>query len=232
MMSTLIERKQFDPLTCLLDTAAFEHTWRIAKAFAASDMVPAHFKNKPENCFIILQMALRCRVDPFMMLQSTYVVHGKPGIEAKAMIALLNASGRIKGAIRYKFDGEGGKRSCYAIVVDAETGLEVNGMAVTMEIAKAEGWLEKAGSKWKTMPDLMLQYRAAAFLIRTTYPDVIMGIQSREELEDLPKADIDRTEIVDLPEVAKEAPKMPELSARRGDLLQGEAVENGELVTN
>jgi len=212
-VSALIEKKQYDPLTCLLDPAAFDHTWRIAKAFAASEMVPAHFKGKPENCFIILQMALRCNVDPFMMLQGTYVVHGKPGIEAKVMIAMLNASGRIKGVIRYEFAGEGSTRSCTAIVTDAATNTEVRGMAVTMAIAKAEGWIEKAGSKWKTMPDLMLQYRSAAFLIRTTYPDVIMGIQSREELDDMPAADIQSSEIVDLPEVTKEKPSMPMLDA-------------------
>jgi hypothetical protein len=148
-----------------------------------------------------------------MMLQGTYVVHGKPGIEAKVMIAMLNASGRIKGVIRYEFAGEGANRSCTAIVTDAATNTEVRGMAVTMVIAKAEGWIEKAGSKWKTMPDLMLQYRSAAFLIRTTYPDVIMGIQSREELEDMPAADVRSTEIVDLPEVTKEKPAMPMLDA-------------------
>jgi hypothetical protein len=212
-MKAIAERKQYNPMSCLLDTAAFEHSWRVAKAFAASDLVPTHFRGKPENCFIAVQMALRSGVDIMAMLQSLYVVHGKPGLEAKLMIAMLNTSGRIKGAIRYKWDGKDSTRSCAAIVTDSETEKDVEGMAVTMAMAKAEGWIEKAGSKWKTMPDLMLQYRAAAFLIRTTYPDVIMGMQTREELDDMTPAQVQSTEFVDLPAVTKEAPKMPELSS-------------------
>jgi hypothetical protein len=233
-MSALIEKKQYDPLSSLLDATVFEHTWRIATAYSKSKLVPNHFQGKPEDCFIAIQMALRCGVDPFAMLQSLYIVHGKPGMESKLMVALLNGSGRIKGAIRYEFSGTGKDRGCTAIVTDAESGKEVRGMAVTMAIADAEGWTKKDGSKWKTMPDLMLQYRSAAFLIRTTYPDVIMGIQSREELDDMPAADIQSSEIVDLPEVTKEKPSMPMLDAPKSkpkQLIADEPPEH-ELKTD
>jgi hypothetical protein len=52
-------------------------------------------------------------------------------------------------------------------------------------MAKAEGWLDKAGSKWKTMPELMLKYRAAAFFGRLYAPEVLMGMQTSEEVIDI-----------------------------------------------
>ena len=35
------------------------------------------------------------------------------------------------------------------------------------------------------MPELMLQYRAAAFLVRTYAPEISMGMQTEEELHDI-----------------------------------------------
>lgn len=167
----------------LLDTARFEHLWRLANTFAASDLVPQQFRGKPANCFIALQMAFRLGVDPMMLLQCCYIVHGKPGIEAKLAIALANHSGKFHGPIRYALTGSGKTRACTAYATDKASGEDVSQM-VTMEMAEAEGWTKKDGSKWKTLPDLMLQYRAAMFLIRLNCPEVLMGMSSTEELED------------------------------------------------
>jgi hypothetical protein len=52
-------------------------------------------------------------------------------------------------------------------------------------MAKAEGWFAKNGSKWKTMPELMLRYRAAAFFGRLYAPDVLNGMHATEEAEDI-----------------------------------------------
>ena len=54
-----------------------------------------------------------------------------------------------------------------------------------MQMAKAEGWLDKSGSKWKTMPQQMLQYRAASFFARVFCPDILMGVQTADEIRDV-----------------------------------------------
>ena len=54
-----------------------------------------------------------------------------------------------------------------------------------MTMANAEGWVNKNGSKWKTMPEVMIQYRAASFFGRMNCPDMIMGIYSQEEALDM-----------------------------------------------
>ena len=53
-----------------------------------------------------------------------------------------------------------------------------------MEMADKEGWTKKSGSKWLTMPDQMLIYRAAAFWSRAYAPEISMGFHTKEEAED------------------------------------------------
>ncbi len=174
-------------LSFMTDKAAFEHLWRVATAYSRSKMVPDHFQNKVDDCFIVCQLSIRLGCDPFMLMQGMYVVHGRPGMEAKLQIALANARGPFKGPIQYKMAGSGKTRSCTAFAVHKETGETVE-MEVTMAMAEAEGWTKAKGtqvSKWITLPELMLRYRAASFLIRLFCPDVVMGIQSKEELDDV-----------------------------------------------
>jgi len=176
----------------LLDTGKFEHLWRVAELFAATDLVPEHFRRKPANCFVATQMAVRLGVDPFMFMQHTFVVHGRPGMSAQLAIALVNARGPFDGPIRYDLDGEGPTRRCVA-----SAKLRASGDVVSTEIkyalAEAEGWTEDKKkrdgtpivSKWKTMTDRMLEYRSAAWLIRLYAPEVLIGMNTVDELEDI-----------------------------------------------
>jgi len=182
MMSTdlrVIDNNQY-----LTDPQKFEHLWRVAKAFSICGLVPEAIRGKPEDCFVLTQLAIRLQVDPFMLFQNMYVVHGRPGMEAKLQIGLLNASGRIKGNIAYTFSGDGDEYGCTASVIDAASGQKIEGPKVTKRMVKAEGWDKKQGSKWTTMPEVMFRYRSAAMLIRTHYPEVTLGLMTREELAD------------------------------------------------
>jgi len=168
----------------LTDPQKFEHLWRVAKAFSICGLVPEAIRGKPEDCFVLTQLAIRLQVDPFMLFQNMYVVHGRPGMEAKLQIGLLNASGRIKGNIAYTFSGDGDEYGCTASVIDAASGQKIEGPKVTKRMVKAEGWDKKQGSKWLTMPEVMFRYRSAAMLIRSHYPEVTLGLMTREELEE------------------------------------------------
>jgi hypothetical protein len=52
-------------------------------------------------------------------------------------------------------------------------------------MAKAEGWYHRLGSKWKTMPELMLCYRSATLFTRLYAPEITMGIQTTEEVVEM-----------------------------------------------
>jgi hypothetical protein len=168
----------------LLDSNRFAQIQRVAKLFSESDLIPQVFQGKPANCAVALQMAFRMHVDPMMLMQNMYIVHGKPGIEAKLAIALINQRGPFTGPVQWKTEGEGKTRKWTAYATHRSTGEKCEAV-VTWEMAVAEGWTTKTGSKWMTIPDLMGRYRSAMFLGRLYCPEVLLGLPTDDELRDI-----------------------------------------------
>lgn len=161
----------------------FEVSQRAASALAASSLVPQQFRNVA-NALIAIDMASRLKCSPLMVMQQLYVVQGKPSWSAQFVIAAINACGRFS-PLRFVLSGEGPTRECYAEATDRSTNQILEGPAVSMQMAKAEGWVDKGGSKWKTMPELMLRYRAGTFFGRLYAPDVLMGLYTQDEALDI-----------------------------------------------
>ena len=158
-----------------------EKAYKFANIFAKSDIVPAHYRGKPENTFIAVQTAYRMNLDPMLIMQNTYVVSGKLGMNSTFAISLANSSGIFDGGIRYRIDGSGEELKVTAYANLKKTGEEIS-YTISMRDASAEGWTQN--KKYKTLPELMLRYRAAVFLIRTHVPEVLNGMHMVEEIED------------------------------------------------
>ena len=158
---------------------------QMAQALAQSTIVPNTFQKNPSNCLIAIEQAQRLGVSPLMVMQNLYVIQGRPSWSAKFLIAAINSSGKYDRELQFDLtrDKDGKPVSCVAWT--EKDGRRIDGMLVTMEMAQAEGWLSKNGSKWKTMPELMLRYRAASFFSSLNCPEITMGIITREEAEDI-----------------------------------------------
>lgn len=163
----------------------FEAMQRMAKLFASSQIVPAAYQGNIPNCFIALDMAMRLKADPMAVMQNLYLVHGRPAWSAQFLIATFNKCGRFS-AIRYEFQGAEGTDDwgCRAVSTDISSGEKLSGPLITISLAKKEGWFGKAGSKWQSIPELMLRYRAASWLVRTYAPEISMGLHTAEEVQD------------------------------------------------
>jgi hypothetical protein len=159
---------------------AFDHAQRVAKALSASTMIPKDYQNNIPNTLVALEMAHRIGASPLMVMQNLHIIQGRPSWSSAFIIAALNASGRFT-ALKYKATD----KSCKAYATEKATGELLEGPTVTLDMAKAEGWLTKQGSKWQTMPELMLRYRAAAFFGRLYAPDIMMGMHAVEEIQDV-----------------------------------------------
>ena len=168
------------------DLQGFELAQRAAKALAASTLVPQQFQGNMPNCLIALEMAQRIGASPLMVMQNLYIVHGRPAWSAKFLIASFNQCGRFS-ALRFEWSGTRGKDDwgCRAWALERETQQRIQGPLITIDLAKREKWYEKTGSKWQTIPELMLQYRAAAWLVNTHAPEISMGLNTAEELGDV-----------------------------------------------
>ncbi|CAB4156228.1 RecT family [uncultured Caudovirales phage] len=173
------------------ENAAFEMLQRQAKMFSASTLVPKDFQGNIANCAIAINIAKRLGTDPFMTIQNVDIIHGRPSFRATFLIAMVNSAGRFE-PLQFKMEGEEGKpsRSCVAWTKSKPEGTPLEGPKITLEMAKAEGWSTKNGSKWQTMPELMLRYRAAAFFARLYAPDITLGMMTAEEVTDTVERDV------------------------------------------
>lgn len=173
--------------------ASFKLAQRAATLLANSTLVPKVYQGNIPNCVIALNMAARMNADPLMVMQNLYIVHGNPGWSSQFLISTFNTSGKFS-ALRYEWVGTRGKDDwgCRAWAVEKATGEKLVGATVTIGLAKTEGWYAKNGSKWQTMPEQMLMYRAAAWFIRAYAPEIAMGMHTADEIVDT--VDLDPSE--------------------------------------
>ena len=179
------------------DTKLMNLSWRTAKMLSGSGLVPENYRNSPENCLVAIDLSNRLGLSPIMVMQNLYVVKGKPSWSGSFCAAAVNGSGRFT-PLEFIFVGEPGTPShgCYARARRLNTGAVCISDTVTMQMAQREGWLNKPGSKWQTMPVQMMQYRAAAFFARVHCPDILLGIPTYEEVQDVRGYDSDNVATV------------------------------------
>lgn len=172
----------------------FEIQQRMAQMYVQSTIVPPTYRGNIGNCVIAIDMAQRMKANPLMVMQNLYIVHGNPAWSSKFLIACINMSGRFT-PLRYEFTGNPGGPlyGCRAFAyekADKERREPLYSAWITMQMATQEGWTSKEGSKWKTMPQQMLIYRAAAFWSRAYAPEISMGFLTKEEAEEVEYEDI------------------------------------------
>lgn len=179
------ETAQVRALTAFSGVEGFELAQRMGKCLMVSDMIPTAYQGNLSNCIVALEMAQRLGMNPMMVMQNLYVVHGRPSWSAQFLIGCVNGCGRFS-PVRFEMYGALGKddRACVAWAYDKQNGERLESPMVSMKMAKEEGWIERKGSKWKTMPDLMLRYRAGTLFARLYAPELTMGMQTREEVID------------------------------------------------
>lgn len=160
------------------------------------------------NCIIAINMANRMGADPLMIMQNLYIVEGRPSWSSQFVVAAINGCGRYsplrfdiedRGEMEAEYTTkkwQGGKDGsyvetkhkitirnlvCVAWAIETATGHRLESSPISMEMAVKEGWYQKNGSKWQTMPEQMLRYRAASFFGRIYAPELLMGLRSADE---------------------------------------------------
>ena len=157
---------------------SFESAQRIAASLADSALVPNAYRGQAglPNCIVAIEIANRMGMSPFQVMQNLNVIHGRPSWSSQFIIGLIQGSGRFEG-FTYNETAD----SCQCVAVLKTSGEQVSGPKITLDMAKKEGWTKN--TKWSTMPQTMLRYRAASAFGRFHIPDLILGIQSVEENE-------------------------------------------------
>lgn len=161
----------------------FRQYFKMASELCKADIIPQAYKGKVADTAIAIDMANRMGVSPMMVMQSMFVVKGKPSWSGQACLSFIRAKFTDVKVIYVGAKGTD-DRGCYVKATDKD-GDVLEGTTVTMSMAKAEGWT--SNSKWRNMPEQMLAYRAASFFAKVHCPETLMGVQVEGEVEDSSK---------------------------------------------
>jgi hypothetical protein len=179
------------------NTDSFEFAQRQAKSLCESDLVPKSYQGQKglPNCLVAIEMGKRMKLSPLTVMQNLNVIHGTPTWSAQFITSQILGCGRFTN-FDYLVKGEGDTLEVQCVATRVEDQKLVKGTAVSMKMARLEGWTRN--SKYQSMPELMLRNRAATFFGRQYIPDLLLGVQTSEEVVDIQPVDV-------TPEIEKES---------------------------
>ena len=171
-------------------TESFEFAQRQAKSLCESDLVPTGYQGQKglSNCLVALEMSKRMNLSPLTVMQNLNVIHGKPSWSAQFISSQIMGCGRFKN-FDYVVTGKDDGLAVQCQAIRLEDNKLVKGTAVSMKMAQKEGWTRK-NPKYQSMPEIMLRARAATFFGRQYIPDLLLGVQTSDEVVDIQPIDV------------------------------------------
>ena len=170
------------PARNTLEPQSFGELMQFATMLSKSTMVPKDFQHKPENVIVAVQWGREIGLGPLQALQNIAVINGRPSIWGDAMMALVRGSGICEYITEtIAGEGDGMVATCRTKRRD-----DPNEIVRTFSIAdaKSAGLLGKQGP-WMQYRSRMLQLRARGFALRDGFADVLRGVISAEEAQDM-----------------------------------------------
>lgn len=172
-----------------------EAAMKLAEMFSKSAMVPKQYQGNAANCLVAMAYGDSLGMAPLQAMQSVAVVNGVPALYGDGMLALVQASPVFESIEESIEDGA-------AVCTVKRRGMKPVQRVFTIDDAKRAGLWGKQGP-WQQYPSRMLQMRARSWALRDAFADVLRGIQSVEEVRDIP-------EVID---VTPTPPALPEPKA-------------------
>lgn len=172
------------PLGVFTDSSTFRNALEMAKVLCRGNILPTDFRGNEANTLILIDLAMRLGISIMEISTCVTLVNGKPGWEAKYITGKINTSGKYINGVEYEYVGNQNDDTYGCrVVVTTRDGKIQKGPLVTIKMAKDEGWYSKKTkdgkelvTKWQTMPELMLSYRAVAFFARLYCPELLLGL--------------------------------------------------------
>ena len=147
----------------------------------AGQAVPKHLRGAPGACLGLVTQALGWRMDPFAVANKSYMVNDRIAYEAQLVHAVIEQRAPITGRIKGKLEGEGNTRR-WILSVKTNDGDEITFQG--QEVGKIT---TKNSPLWKSDPDQQLWYYSVRAMCRRHFPDVLLGVYVKDEIEDAGK---------------------------------------------
>lgn len=167
-----------------LAPANFNELVEFAEIAARSQLVPKDYRGHPEDILLAVQLGSEVGLRPMQALQNIAVINGHPTVFGDALPGLCKASAVYEDLIE-TWEREDDADFLTAVCIAKRRGSTPVTARFSVLDAKKAGLWTKAGP-WQTYPRRMLQMRARSFALRDAFPDVLKGLISVEEAQDLP----------------------------------------------
>lgn len=170
-----------------MDFSNFEKAWKTTEMLCKAKCIPQNFWDNPSDALVVIQSGHELGLSPMRSLQNMMIVNNRPSIYGDAMLALcMKTKGKSGGYIDCieVYNEESGDWTCTAF----RDGFEPKTQTFTMKEAIDAGFTKKPGA-WQTNRKRMMQFRSRAFTLRDMFPDILMGVMTVEEMQDVDPTD-------------------------------------------
>lgn len=195
---------------------------KLASTLVKSGLLPSAIKS-PEAALVIILTGRELGLAPLQALRSISVVEGKPTLSADLLLALAYKSGLCTGYEIVELTDE----KC--VVQISRNGQVKPPYSYTIEEARKAGLANRPN--WQRHTKAMLRARATSAACRAYFPDVVLGLYTPDELEDLSPVVSEAAPVViaPAPRVVEAAPTMQALPTSPA-VSQEEDSEEAEVI--
>lgn len=166
-----------------IEITSMDELARFAVTVAESGLAPKGM-DKPASIAIAVEMGLEIGLKPMQALQNIAVVNGRPCVWGDAMLGLCQSCEYFDhSAFSEKLTGTGDSQAATCTVRRLPNGQIVTRQFTVAQAKKAGLWSKQG--PWSQYPERMLQMRARSLALRDTFPDVLRGMYSAEEVVDI-----------------------------------------------
>ena len=148
-----------------------------AASAAKSQLVPAQYRNKPDDIVICVMFGAELGLPPVQSVQSIAVINGRPSVWGDAVPGLCYSSGKVDD-IQEHFEGVEGADDFAAVCIAKRKGATARTGRFSQKDAKVAGLFGQATHG--KYPKRMMMWRARHFALHDAFPDVLRGIGTRE----------------------------------------------------
>ncbi|MGE0446620.1 MAG: hypothetical protein AB7P99_15445 [Vicinamibacterales bacterium] len=169
------------PKGFVVDVRSLAEAMEFATMMSKTDMVPDNDRGKPGNILAKMQIGAEIGLPPMQAINTLYVQKGKVGMEVKAMLALVQASGQLEDKIvAWETAPQGG--ACTVTV--KRFGRSPYAITFGPKEAEKAGLLGGSKDTYKKWDWRMFYNRAMGFALQDEFQDVLRGVVSYEYLQD------------------------------------------------
>lgn len=184
--------------------------------------IPKHLRGNPGACLAVVIQAIEWKLSPFAVANKSYSVNDRLAYESQLIQAVILQRAPIRGRFKVEYRGEGDQRICR---VWAE--LQDGGEIVDYESPPFGKITPKNSPLWKSDPDQQHFYYSGRALCRRHFPDVLLGVYARDEVEDVAGDPEQARDITPPPkslagklDMLASAPAMPAHDADTGEIIE------------